>query len=49
MSRGLVYVLVLWMWPGRAIRGKGFTQKGRAGRVLWLFRGSKAVAPTCVG
>jgi hypothetical protein len=49
MSRDLVYVLVLWMRPGGAIRGKGFTRKGRAGRVLWQFRGSKAVAPACVG
>jgi hypothetical protein len=48
MSRGLVYVLVLWMWPGAAIRGKGFTRKGRAGRVLCLFCSSKAVGPTCV-
>jgi hypothetical protein len=49
MSRDLVYVLVLWMLPDRAIRGKGFTQKGRAGRVLWLFQGLKVIAPTCVG
>jgi hypothetical protein len=48
MSRGLVYVLVLWMRPDGAIRGKGFTQKGRAGRVMWQFCGSKAIAPACV-
>jgi hypothetical protein len=45
MSRCLVYVFVLWMSPGGAIRQKGLTRKGRAGRVLWQFQGSNAVAP----
>jgi hypothetical protein len=34
---------------GERIRGKGFTRKGRAVRVLWLFRDSKVVAPAYVG
>jgi hypothetical protein len=33
------------MWPGRAIRGKGFTLEGNGGERPWLFQGSRAVAP----
>jgi hypothetical protein len=47
MSSGYVYLLLLDR--ARPVGGQWNTQKGRAGRVLWLFRGFYVVAPICVG
>jgi hypothetical protein len=47
MSRGYVYLLLLDR-VGQ-VGGQWNTQKGRAGRVLWLFQGFYVVALVRVG